>query len=273
MAPGKRNYTLLVSAALFIGLEIAAFGMLRSSSVIQNIWINRLSHRTMAALWGGEESLKSYFSLRKKIEIVSRENEELSRALRVMRSESIKAEVVSPEEADGFSYTPASIVKMSRNNQHNYIILDKGSEDGVEPGDGIITSCGVIGIVDAVDLHYSYGQSMMNVNTKVSARIGHTGITGPLSWNGKTSYGATINDLPLHIAPEKGDTVFTSGISAIFPADIPLGITGEMKIVSGATKMLDVRLFQDYSAVRYVTIVKKTGKDEITRLEQDANTK
>lgn len=272
MARGQRNYAILVSAALFIGLEIAAFGMLSSSSVLQNVWINRLSHRTMAALWGWEESVNSYFSLRKKIEVVTRENEELSSAVRALQKELLRAGIDNPELSEGFTYTPATIVKMSRNNRLNYVILDKGSEDGVEPGDGIITSCGVVGIVDAVDAHLSYGQSSMNLYSKVSARIGHSGMVGPLSWDGRSSNKAKITGLPLHISVEKGDTVYTSGLSAIFPAGIPLGTTGELSIVNGATNELEVSLFQDYTAVRYVTLAKKERKEEISSLEELANT-
>ena len=272
MTKGKRDYSILVSAALFIGLEIAAFGMLSYGSALHNVWINRMSHRTVATLWGWEETVKSYFALRKKIEVVTRENEELSGAVRALQNELIKAGIDTPNVSEGFTYTPATIVKMSRNNRLNYVILDKGSRDGVEPGDGIITACGVIGIVDAVDEHLSYGQSTMNLNSSVSARIGHSGIVGPLSWDGKSNDKARISNLPLHITAEKGDTVYTSGISAVFPGDIPLGITGDVCIVNGATNMIDVHLFQDYSSVRYVTLVKKVGKDEIENLEEYANT-
>lgn len=41
-----------------------------------------------------------------------------------------------------FTYIPATVVKMSRNNLHNYIILNKGSEDGVRPYSGIISEQG-----------------------------------------------------------------------------------------------------------------------------------
>ena len=64
-----------------------------------------------------------------------------------------------------------------------------------------------------------------------------------------------------------GDTVFTSGFSSIFPAGIPLGTIVDSKIVNGATYDIKVSLFEDFSSVRYITIVENTGREEIEELE------
>ena len=64
-----------------------------------------------------------------------------------------------------------------------------------------------------------------------------------------------------------GDTVYTSGYSSIFPADIPLGTTGDARIVNGATYEIDVTLFEDYSSLRYITIVRNLNEEEIKSLE------
>ena len=67
---------------------------------------------------------------------------------------------------------------------------------------------------------------------------------------------------------EKGDTVYTSGYSSIFPPDIPLGTIGESKIVNGATYEIDVKLFEDFGALRFVLIVENVGKGELKELEE-----
>jgi rod shape-determining protein MreC len=66
----------------------------------------------------------------------------------------------------------------------------------------------------------------------------------------------------------QGDTVYTSGYSSIFPPDIPLGTAGEAKIVNGATYEIEVTLLEDFSALRYVTVVDNTGQNEIDSLEK-----
>ena len=170
------------------------------------------------------------------------------------------------DSTGGFLYIPGTIAKISNNSQHNYIIVDKGSADGVELQSGIITGQGVIGIIDAVSRHYSYAISFKNSGMTVSARIGKTGPVGSLVWDGVRTNGALLGEIPHHIGFEHGDTVYTSGFSSIFPPDIPLGTTGDSKIVNGATYEIKVTLFEDFRALRHVTIVRNLERSEIDSL-------
>ena len=157
---------------------------------------------------------------------------------------------------------------MSRNSAHNYIILNKGSEDGVVPQSGIITERGVVGIISSVGKHYSYGLTLMNGNVTVSAKIGSSGINAPMRWDGLSSSGARLLDIAPHHSISPGDTVRTSGFSNIFPAGIPIGVSTGTNLVDGSTISVDVKLFQDFSNVHYVTIVENRDKAEIEALEK-----
>ena len=168
---------------------------------------------------------------------------------------------------NGFNYIPATIIKSSSNTQHNYLIIDKGSEDGVVRNSGVITTDGVIGIVDAVSPHYSYAISFLNTELFISARLGESGAVGPLAWDGTSSDGAILKEIPLQFKFEPGDTVYTSGYSSIFPPDIPIGVAGESKIINGATNEIKVRLFQNHKALKYVTIVGNARAEEIEAIE------
>ena len=88
-----------------------------------------------------------------------------------------------------------------------------------------------------------------------------------MSWDGIHSNGALLQEIPHHMEIAKGDTVFTSGFSSIFPPDIPLGITSESRIVNGSTYEIQVRLFEDFAALRHVTVVENLGREEIKQLE------
>lgn len=270
MAQGRTLYSKLTTAAIFIFLEIAAFALLSKSSTLQNIWINRASHRVMRSLWSSGETLRNHFSLDKQNSMLAEENARLNNQLKYYkRMEALQDEAASgpSDPLEGFRYTPATIVKVSRNTAHNYIILNKGSEDGVLPHSGIITPQGVVGIIKAVDKHYSYGLTLMNNSISVSSRVGDTGIVGPLIWDGRNSNGAYLKDIPLHYSVQPGDTIYTSGFSIIFPPDIPVGIAGQTKIADGAAQQVSVTLFQDFSALRYVTIVENPDRTEIYALE------
>lgn len=261
----------LLSAATFLLLEVAALVLLHSSSTVQNIWINRASHRTKAFLWGGGEALRNQFRLDDLNQELQAENARLQERLRAYELRDAaqeEQEHVAPGENPAvYHYIPATVVKMSRNQVHNYIILNKGSEDGIRPHSGIISDRGVVGIVEAVGQHYSYGLTLMNPEMSVGARLGSTEQVGPLFWDGVSTHRALMRNLSAHYVLTPGDTVRTSGFSVFFPPDIPIGVTGNSHLVDGTTREVEVFLFQDFSTLRYVTVVENLHREEITALE------
>lgn len=267
MPRSREILPIVVSLVLFLILEGAGFVMLRKSSTLQGLWVSRVAHHFMANVWGANQQMGRYFSLKKENDRLAADNHEL--LVRLQASQKALSDLTGEQRArelqqsQAFSYLPASIVKISRNRQHNYFIIDKGSEDGVDARSAIITHQGAVGIVDAVHRHYAYVLSFQNAEVSVSARLGTEGAMGPLVWDGHSADGALLKEIPLHFKFEKGDTVYTSGFSSVFPPDIPLGVTGDSRIVNGAMHEIKVTLFQDYSALRHVTVVENRGRDEI----------
>ena len=259
----------LINAAIFIALEIAALSMLRNNAPLQNTWIAKGGQAVMGGLWGMSQDVGDYFSLRLANDSLALENFRLR--LRVAQIEKFVSDTLRisdiPATTLGYKYIPATISKISNNTQHNYIIIDKGSDDGVLQGDGVITGKGAVGVIDAVSRNFSYARSFKNHGMSISARVGKTGISGPLVWDGVSSNGALLKEIPLHMEIAVGDTIYTSGFSSIFPPDIPLGTAGESRIVNGSTSEIKVSLFEDFSALRYVTVVENLGRKEIKELE------
>lgn len=263
----------LINTAVFILLEIAALGMLRHGDSLQDLFISRAAHGFLGYFWGVSENIADYASLRTENRHLAEEILRLTET--ITRLEEEAAAAAARDSADyttawrgKYEFIPAEVIKNSVNKQHNYLIIGKGSDDGVRPQTGIITSRGVIGIVDAVSRHYSYAISFLNSDSSISARIGKDGATGPMAWDGKGSGNALLREIPLQVKFEEGDTVYTSGFSTIFPPDIPIGrITGS-RIVNGATFEIKVSLFQDFSSVRHVCLVRNRDLDEIMSLEK-----
>ena len=260
----------LINAVIFVILEVTALNMLRHNGTIQGIWISRGSQNVMGFLWGGSQRIYDYFSLREKNDALAQENFELRMRLEQLESlipEETRNIGLSGNISRNYRFIPAEISKISNNSQHNYMIIGKGSADGVTNGSGVITGKGAVGVIDAVSENFSYAISFKNHEMNISARLGKDGAVGPLSWDGKSSSGAILKEIPHHVEFEPGDTVYTSGYSSIFPPDIPLGLTGKSKIVNGATYEIEVTLLEDFGALRHVAIVENLGKEEIKELE------
>lgn len=225
----------------------------------------------MGTVWGGSESVKYYFSLKRENRLLVEDNDRLTREVRryknILEEEAVREHAIS-SSSQRYIYIPASVVKMSHNRQHNYIIINKGSDDGVRERSGVITPDGAVGIVSAVSRHYSYAIAFTNTDMAISTRIGHEGAVGTMIWDGMGAKGAILKEIPCHIAANQGDTVYTSGFSVIFPPDIPLGTIVDKKLKNGATYDIKVSLFEDFRQLRYVTVVYDSDYDEIEELEK-----
>ena len=260
----------LSNVVVFIILEMAAFHLIQANAPLQRTWAAKGAHAFMAKVWGGTNNIRYYFTLRTANEKLAQENYALTQELLRSREQLRAAHVdtTSLPDRPGFSALSAEVVKISRNGQHNYFILNKGYEDGVQEKSGVVTRSGVVGIVDAVSAHHAFAFSFQNNDISISARLGLEGGSGLLVWDGVSSNGAVIKEIPLQYKYQPGDTVYTSGHSLLFPPDIPLGIAGGSRVINGATNEIEVRLFQDFSAIRYVTVVHNNSFDEIQQFVQ-----
>jgi Cell shape-determining protein len=172
------------------------------------------------------------------------------------------------KEIPNFSFIPAKIIKNSYGTLHNYLIINKGGKDGLTENMGVITPFGVVGIIRAVGENNSYVHSFFNVKQNVSTKIGNTNSYGPMVWNQINTNHATLNEIPQHIKFNIGDTVYTSGMSAFYPPDIPLGTIQSSKISNGIHHSIDVKLFQDPRILNFVIVVKNNNKSEIDSLSR-----
>lgn len=244
--------------------------MLSRNAALQKVWIAKGAHGVMGAVWGGTQSVREYFSLRKTNKALSEENfrlaKELSRTREMLREARIDTMKIAAR-GRGFHYISAEVIKKSRNKQHNYIVINRGYEDGVQEKSGVITPNGVVGIVDAVSARHAFAFSFQNSDISISVRLGKEGSSGLLVWDGIHDNGAILKEIPLQNRYQPGDTVFTSGHSLLFPPDIPLGVAGKAKVVNGATHEIDVTLFQDFSSVRFVTVIHNRDLEEIEGFE------
>lgn len=263
----SRNLTI---AAIFLLLEVAAVAILRVTDSLQSVWLNRASGQVKAWIWGGATNVKNYFSLKEKNARLEEENALLWDEVRRYRALERQAEVASLSTLeDKYQCVVAQVVQLSVNSQRNNFIIDKGSDDGVQAHSGVVTAYGVVGVIDVVNKKYSFGRTLMNPDISVSARLGRHGLSGTLTWDGRHNDGAVLHGIPLHKEVNQGDTVCTSGYSNLFPPDIVLGTVVGTKVRNGSSKDVQVKLFQDFSALEYVYVLNNLDLDEIRELEQE----
>lgn len=261
----------LINAAVFIILEVAALSILYNCSEIQKLWIGQGVTNVKASIWGRTERIRNYFSLRSANEQLTRENSRLMQEMLSLRQDSSRVNAGHHRFTNvRYSMIPANIVTMSRGSQHNYIIIDRGSADGVETDNALVGPNCVAGIIQSVSEHFSLAISFENQDMVISARELRTSLVGSLRWSGTSSDRAIFGDVPVFCDIDLGDTVVTSGFSSMIPPDIPLGKVTGKSVRNGSTAEFDIELFDNLHKIRTLAVVKNLDGKEIGALENEA---
>jgi len=170
------------------------------------------------------------------------------------------------------TYTIASgnIIKNSYANPRNYITIDKGFNDSIKPDMGVITSKGILGIVENTSGNFATVQSILNENSNINAKIKNSDQFGSLVWDTKNYNVVQLIDIPRMADLTVGDTIVTGGMSSIFPENIPIGTIQKFDLNnSQSLYTIDVALFNDMTNLKHVYIVNNTDRDEIIKLQNE----
>lgn len=262
--------TALTTALLFLLLEAASVVMMVNNGAVQRFKVVGALRHVEAGIWGRTQQVRNYFGYGKENERLSAENLRLRQELARYAAAAAALDSHSVTVTPDFTFIRAGVIRNSVNAQHNYLVLDRGSDDGVETGMGVITDRGVVGIVSAVTRRYSYVISLLSTGQSVSAKLAASGAFGPLHWPGTTPDRVVLREIPVHVQAAPGDTVVTSGYSTIYPPDIPIGSVVESRINQGSSQDLSVRLFEDFRTLHYVYIVRNNNGPELQELYEQA---
>ena len=175
-----------------------------------------------------------------------------------------------------YTFVMAHVISNSIAQPNNYITIDRGFADGVKPEMGVIDQNGVVGIVNVVGPHASRVISLLNPHMRLSCKLKSNNFFGSLVWDGKNPQYALLEELPKHVKYNKGDTVVTSGYSAVFPEGIIVGIV-EGSDGNNTASFVSLRIklttnFSQLSNVRIITNSMKEQIDVLRRAEQGVDT-
>lgn len=214
-------------------------------------------------------NVKEYLSLREQNEQLAKENAELKKLLFNTQDSANMPEVKLPSAIGNFNVIQSKVINNTYNLPENYITLNSGRKDGLKPDMGVVSSLGVIGVVENVSNNYATVISVLNTKFKLNAKIKKNNHFGTLTWNGKNTGYAQLTDVPRLASVTKGDTIVTGAESKIFPENIPVGIIDKVYVDKRTNYYtLDIRLFNDMTSLGHVYIIENKDRAEIIQLEQ-----
>ncbi len=244
-----------------------------------HVWLTSANAVTASAYRVGN-NVTSYFNLREINEDLNRRNAILEKEVINLREQlqqyaelGYSDTMVVDSGVSHFDFIVARVINNSISKPYNFLTIDKGTDDGVRPELGVIDQNGVVGIVSVVGKRNSRVISLLNPDFRLSCKIKDSEHFGSLVWGGVDPTMALLEELPRHTVFQPGDTVVTSGYSAVFPAGLPVGvIVDDGRNHKENFFTLKVKLFADFTALSNVQIVKNNFGDEILSVEKFDNT-
>jgi len=255
----------------FLFLELICAWLIVENNQFQSSAYFNSSNRTAARVLGFSQGVREYFSLRTINRDLAEENAILRTTLE-QRNQRIFADQI-PELKDvsianRFEYVASKVLSNSTQLYKNYITVDKGKLDGIQPGMAAISSSGAVGKVKSVSDHFSVLISLLHTDEMVSCVIKEKDYFGTAQWDGTDARFTSLRYIPRHANPAVGDSVVTSGYNAIFPNGVLVGVIRSATLNEESPFwVVKVELAQDFSKLSFVELVKSNLKNERDSLE------
>lgn len=271
-----RNLWIFLSRynAFFFFILFFAAGLIltiRNNAYQRSVTFNS-ANGVIGSTYDNLNGIKRYLNLGKVNDSLNIENAKLKQQLLALNVvDTIKdSSVVDTVNLQRYQLVAARIIKNSIALTNNVITINKGSLDGIGQDMAVISpKNGVVGFVKDVSPHFSTIRSLLNSETSISINLKRDNAFGSLTW-GEGNYDyrkAMVNEIPNHIKIKVGDTVITSGAGG-FPKGIEVGRVTKTNVAGGDSFMtLELALFNDFSRLEYVYIVKDRLAQEQKNLE------
>ncbi len=165
------------------------------------------------------------------------ENQQLKEQVRVLmeqqveleqyrwENESLKAFMGLKEEHPDHEYVMASVVSRDPNSRFHSFVVDKGSLDGVEYLDPVITEDGLVGRISEVGLTFSKVTTILDPALHVGAYNARTRDMGTVTGRIEAAEEGlcSMELVSRSSTAAKDDIIVTAGSTGLFPKDLVIG--------------------------------------------------
>ena len=163
------------------------------------------------------------------------------------------------------TYKAAAVIGRDPSPFLHYVIIDRGSDDGLRYGMPVVTAQGLVGRIAAVTSSASRVQLITDPSSIVNVRL-KTG-QSEVQLEGSITGDLTLEMVPQDVTLTVGDLVLTSGIGGTYPADILVGqVLSARKLLTDIFQTAAVQSAVDFSNLQAVLVITNFRPVEITPL-------
>lgn len=268
------NFLIRYNSWLLLTLYIVVSCMLlfNFNDFQQSVWLTS-ANSVSASINSVYGDVSSYMDLRGTNAMLEQRNAALSEQIMHLKDELKTAREQIPDtnstipQPERFRYITASVIGNSQGHARNFITINKGSNDGIRPGMGVVCSAGVVGMVDVCAPRISRVISLLHSDQRFSVKIAGTEFIGSLHWKPGDPESAYMEEVPRHARYHRDALVITSGFSTALPEGIPVGrVQGSLKSTTDNYLTLKVKLLTDFRHLQTVWVITDIYRSELDSL-------
>jgi rod shape-determining protein MreC len=133
------------------------------------------------------------------------------------------------------------------------VIINRGSNDGIQRGMPVVTNQGVVGRVDAVIADAARIQLITDPASNVNVRLQNAEVDASLI--GSVTGDVTLDLIPRDVALQRGDLVLTSGLGGGYPPDLIVGQVVNVRKRDDLFQQAAVQPVVDFNGLQIVLVI------------------
>jgi rod shape-determining protein MreC len=162
-------------------------------------------------------------------------------------------------------YIAASVIARDVSPFMHYVIIDRGSDDGLRKGMPVITQQGLVGSIAAVTAGAARVQLINDPGSSINVILQQSDVEAVL--NGQITGEIELNMISQNATVQPGDLVLTSGLGGNYPANIVIGqVVTIRNEASSLFQTASVQPAVDFSQLEIVLIIANFQSIDISPL-------
>ncbi|WP_277630827.1 rod shape-determining protein MreC [Atopococcus tabaci] len=276
----KKLIVLLISVILFFALLAVSLNRNRSVNIFQQIMndvtavAGRVVSKPANALTNVFESVNHLLDtyeenqrLKQEIDSVYEIQAELS--VTKEQNEALKEELELQNSLTDYSTITGAVIARNPDSWVEEVIVDRGSQDGVELGMSVMSGQGLIGRISEVNptsskvrLISTMDQRNNLVSSEIITEEGDV-VHGVISAYEAETGRLIMDQITTNVTLEPGQQVVTSGLSGKTPRSLLIGTVDEVTMDNfGLSQRVYVVPAGDFNDIRYVSIIDRHAESE-----------
>jgi rod shape-determining protein MreC len=152
------------------------------------------------------------------------------------------------------SYKAASVIGRDPSPFLHYVIINRGSNDGIERGMPVVTNEGLAGRIDAVISDASRVQLLTDSGASVNVHLKNANTDAMLQ--GSVTGDISLDLISQDATVDPGDVILTSGLGGGYPPDLIVGqVTNVRKLPAELFQQATVQPAVDFSRLQIVLVI------------------